>query len=674
MVVSDMSGPRSRWRILFLTLAALLLAFALRIYRLSGQSLWYDEALSVHYADQPLQELLSGVSGSDHPPLHSLLLHLWMIVAGRSEFSVRYLSLWWGVLSVALLYCLGQKLFDKPTALLASALLAASPLHVWYSQEARMYSLALALSLGLVLALLAIVTRRETSTWPWVSYALAGALALYAHFYTSFILIFANLAFGEWWLVRAARKGWRAVRGLLIRWAMTQMGILSLFLPWGRFVAEQYATNATYWHGALGLGQILRDTALAFTAGERVQIPLAQAGTLALATLGLLGIQVAAQSSSNPARQGLLRGERALWLLLWLAVPGTVLFAISHNRPKFAPRYLLPALPALLLLAAGGSACLASLVCGTNFSRERQPKRGLAAVGLLLTGALVLGASVASLQAQYFDEALARPDFRAVANYVKSNVQPDDIIVLIGGHSYPAFAYYFDGELPVHPMPPGLLPSTREPLNYRAVEELTQIAAGRSRLWLVLWQYRLADPMEVILGHLLRSCPRLDVGRNFHDVALLLFSVADCTQGVQIGPSHPLRAEFGGQMRLLGYDLGITKATPSMTLYLTLYWEAIDKTVTNYTTLAQLLGPDGHIYGQHDRLTGDDAYPTSHWQQGIVVRNEHTLIVVPDAPPGNYELIVGLYVNEGTLPRLPVTFPGGATDDAVILREIKVGK
>ena len=191
------------------------------------------------------------------------------------------------------------------------------------------------------------------------------------------ILIFANLAFGEWWLVHATRKGWRAARGLLIRWATTQMGILALFLPWGRFVAEQYATNATYWHGALGLGQILRDTALAFTAGERVQIPLAQAGTLALATLGLLGIQVAAQSSSNPARRGLLRGERALWLLLWLAVPGTVLFAVSHNRPKFAPRYLLPALPALLLLAAGGSACLASLVCGTNLSRERQPKRGL---------------------------------------------------------------------------------------------------------------------------------------------------------------------------------------------------------------------------------------------------------------------------------------------------------
>ena len=97
-----MNGARtSRW-LLALTLAALLLAFALRIYRLPDQSLWYDEALSIHYANQSLRGLLAGVSGSDHPPLHSLLLHFWMVIAGQSEFSVRYLSLWWGVLGVCI--------------------------------------------------------------------------------------------------------------------------------------------------------------------------------------------------------------------------------------------------------------------------------------------------------------------------------------------------------------------------------------------------------------------------------------------------------------------------------------------------------------------------------------------------------------------------------------------
>lgn len=704
-----MSSSRTARGLSALILVTLLLAFALRIYRLPDQSLWYDEALSVYYAAQPLSGTLASVSGSDHPPLHSLLLHFWAAIAGQSEFAVRYLSLWWGVLGVALLYRLGELFFDKPTALLAAALLTVSPLHVWYSQEARMYSLALALSLGVALALQAIVARHKATTrqadqrsiqslskdagfskshpvtssrrsgnlallWPWMGYVLLGTLALYTHFYTSLVLLFANVAFAEWWLVRVTREGWLAMRGLLIRWAAAQVAILLLFLPWGRFVAEQYATNATFWHGALGLGQVIRDTALAFTAGDRVHTPLAQTAALALAAIALLGLQAAAQSGSDPASRGLSRGERALWLLLWLTVPLTALFAVSHDRPKFAPRYLLPALPALLLLAATGGACLASLACKHRTFPARRPWRWLAVAGLFLASVLVVGASVASLQKQYLDESLARPDFRAAVDYVERHVEPGDAIVLIGGHSYPAFAYYFDRDLPVHPMPPGLLPSTREPLDYRAVGQLAEIAASRERLWLVLWQHRLADPTEVVLSHLLRTCPRLDVGQTFHGLALLLFSVADCDLTTRPGPAYPLRVEFGRQMRLLGYDLASSVTAPGATLHLALYWEALGEVSTNYTTFVQLLGPAGRIYAQHDRLTGDDAYPTSHWLPGAVIFNVHTLTVSPGAPSGAFRLIVGLYINEGSLPRLSVTYPAGSVDDAVTLAEIKVEK
>ncbi|UCC64016.1 MAG: glycosyltransferase family 39 protein [Anaerolineae bacterium] len=667
-----MNGLQARRWHLILILALLLLAFALRIYRLPEQSLWYDEALSVYYARQSLPGLLAGVSGSDHPPLHSLLLHGWIALAGRSEFAVRYLSLWWGVLGVALLCLLGKRLFDEPTALLATALLAISPFHVWYSQEARMYSLAVALSLGVVLALQAVVARGQSSAWPWVSYVLAGALALYAHFFTSFILIFTNLAFCAWWLVRAGRAGWSAMRCLLIRWAIAQLAVLLLFLPWGRFVAEQVATNATYWHGALGLGQIIRDTALAFAAGDQVRTPLAQATTAVLATVALLGLQVATSDSRDSAASGLSRRQRALWLLLWLVVPVAALFVVSHDRPKFAPRYLLPALPALLLLIAAAGARLASLARAAHPSAGWPHQRWLAASGLLLASTLTMGTSAISLQQQFFEESLARPDFRAVADYVEDHAQPDDVVVVIGGHGRPALEYYFDGALPVHPMPPDLLPTTRRPLDYGATAELGHVAAGRNRLWLVLWQDRLADPTEVVLSHLLRTCPRLDVGQMFHQVALLLFSVADCDLAAQSRPAQPFQAEFGGQMRLLGFDLEPPVTVPGAALHLALYWEAIGKVDANYTTFVQLLGPDGRIYAQHDRVTGDDTYPTSRWQPGALVRNAHILIISPDAQPGTYDLFVGLYVNQGNLPRLPVTYPAEVVDDAVVLTRITV--
>jgi len=667
-----MTSSRITQGLFSLVLVTLLLAFALRICRLPDQSLWYDEALSVYYAAQPVDSMLADVSSSDHPPLHSLLLHVWMAIAGQSELAVRYLSVWWGVLGVALLYRLGKQLFDKATALLATALLTVSPFHVWYSQEARMYSLAFSLSLGIVLALQALVACRKARPWPWLGYTLAGALALYAHFYTSFVLVFANVAFAGWWLVRVAREGQQTMRGLLIRWAAAQVAILLLFLPWGHFVAEQVAINATYWHGALGLGQIIRDTALAFAAGDRVGTPLAQAAALALVAAGLLGLWAAARSGSDLPNRGISRGERALWLVLWLTVPVTALFAISHDRPKFAPRYLLPALPALLLLAGAGGVYLVSLARERRSDPAHRVWRWSAAGGLLLVGTLVIGASVASLHRQYLDVAVARPDFRAAAHYVEQYQEMGDAVILVGGHSYPAFAYYFEGDLPVYPMPHSLLPSTREPLDNRAVAQLAEIVANRERLWLVLWQHRLADPTEVVLNHLLRTCPRLDVGQKFHGVALLLFSVTDCDLTAQPGPSHPLHAEFGEQMRLLGYDLEPTAAAPGRTLYLTLYWEAIGEVATNYTTFVQLLGPDGHIYAQHDRLTGDDAYPTSRWQPGTVISNSHTPTVSPGAPPGIYKLIVGMYVAEGDLPRLPVTYPAETSDDAIVLVEVKV--
>jgi hypothetical protein len=553
-------------------------------------------------------------------------------------------------------------------------LLSISPLHVWYSQEARMYSLALALGLGVMLALTTVIARREASPWPWVGYALGGALSLYAHFYTSFVLILANLAFGEWWLVRVGREGWRAMRGVMVRWVAVQGAILLLFLPWGRFVAEQYATNATYWHGALSLGQIVHDTALAFVAGDRVHPPLAQAGVIALIAIALLGLRAAARKDDGLTKQELGGGERALWLLLWVVVPVTALFVISHDRPKFAPRYLLPALPALLLLVAAGGSSLASLAWGRGRSPRPQIKRWLAAAGLLVVGVLIAGASVTSLQRQYLDETAARPDFRAVVSYVQDHARPEDTVVLIGGHSLPAFDYYAGGDLPVYPMPPGLLPSTREPLDYRAVARLGEIALGKERLWLVLWQYQLADPTGVVLSHLLSTCPRLEVGQAFHGVALLLFSLPECDWAGGAGPGYPFRAEFGGQMRLLGYDLTSTVVAPGDTLDLMLYWEAMGEVTSNYTTFTQLLGPDGHVYAQHDRLTGDDAYPTFHWQPGAIVRNAHVLSISPDALPGIYRLVVGLYVNEGDLPRLPVTYPAGVVEDAIVLAEIRLNQ
>ena len=128
-----------------LLLGILLLAFALRLYNVEGQSIWGDEAFSIYTAQQSVGNVLS--SGADlHPPLYHLLLHFWLLLTGRTALAVRFLSLGWSLLSVAAGYALARTLTaEEPALLSATFLVAISPFQIFYAQEARMYAQAAAL-------------------------------------------------------------------------------------------------------------------------------------------------------------------------------------------------------------------------------------------------------------------------------------------------------------------------------------------------------------------------------------------------------------------------------------------------------------------------------------------------------------------------------------------------
>lgn len=129
--------------------AIFLIAVLLRFPSLGLKSLWLDEAASVRFATPVLENV-----DSIHPPLYYFLLHHTMTSLGDSEAAIRLPSAIFSLANVGLLYLLGRRLADRETALLAAALLAVSPLDVWYAQEARMYAAVacatLLIALGLV--------------------------------------------------------------------------------------------------------------------------------------------------------------------------------------------------------------------------------------------------------------------------------------------------------------------------------------------------------------------------------------------------------------------------------------------------------------------------------------------------------------------------------------------
>ena len=126
-------------------LAILLLAFALRVYRLDSQSLWYDEAVTAQVASQGIGELTRWTADDIQPPLYYYVAAGWLRLAGRGEWALRFPSAFFGTLTVPLMWAVALRLFGRGrsgrVAALAAALLTAlSPLYVYYAQEARMYT------------------------------------------------------------------------------------------------------------------------------------------------------------------------------------------------------------------------------------------------------------------------------------------------------------------------------------------------------------------------------------------------------------------------------------------------------------------------------------------------------------------------------------------------------
>ena len=156
--------------------------------------------------------------------------------------------------------------------------------------------------------------------------------------------------------------------------------------------------------------------------------------------------------------------------------------------------------------------------------------------------------------------------------------------------------------------------------------------------------------------------------------ALALDSVRVPAAGEQLPvPAQPLDVELANdadRVRLLGYALRPATADDPVDLGLVLYWQTPARLSTDYTVFVHLLDDSGTIRGQGDGRVLGGFYPTTAWDAGEIVADEHWITVEPDTPPGSYRLIVGLY-DLASGQRLSVE-PGGL--DYVDLGRVQVGE
>ena len=115
---------------------------------------------------------------------------------------------------------------------------------------------------------------------------------------------------------------------------------------------------------------------------------------------------------------------------------------------------------------------------------------------------------------------------------------------------------------------------------------------------------------------------------------------------------------FGERIALAGYALPATTYQAGESVRFTLFWEALATPASSYTVFTHIVADDpAQKIGQLDQRPVADKHPTPTWRRGDLFTDPYAVPIDPNARPGSYRLIVGLYQLE-TLERLPITVGG----------------
>lgn len=623
------SRRRAGWYRLLL-LAVLLLGAALRFYRLDVQSFWNDEGNSARLAERSIALIIEGAAGDVHPPGYYLLLRAWRDRVGGSEFALRSLSAFCGVLTVALTAALGRKAGGTWTAVGGALALAVHPLAVYYSQEARMYAL-LGLMAAATLWIAARLQHRSPIVWPD-----AGALllvlivGLYTHYAYGFVVLGVNVAFAATSLLRRPLY-WRR----LLIWAGCHVLAALAFLPWLPNVLRAAGWAPPDLNTGQALGEMVRALLVGITLpNEANPYWLPVAGTLLLLAL-------------------LTRSRSAFvkWVGVTVtALPIVLIVVLNIYRAAYLKFLMVAVAPLTVLLALPLAA--------------PRPGGGHRRILTMLVGSVLLlallPAQITSLRHLYFDPAYARDDYRRLASVVATEAQPEDAVILSAPNQWEVFTYYYDGPVTVYPAP-------YHPEIEKAETWIEGVrAAGHDQLFVLYWGDRESDPHRRLERQLAQQTYKAKESW-ITDVRLARYGVAPLPTAPQVA----LDAVLGEAVSLEGYSLVNGPFQPGEILPLTLFWRAERAPGERFKVFVHLLDEDGALVAQTDAEPIGGLHPTSGWQAGDAVIDRYGVLLPDDLARGTYTLTVGMYrLGDGT--RLTVKCAGEAVGDVIVLQIIEI--
>jgi 4-amino-4-deoxy-L-arabinose transferase-like glycosyltransferase len=603
-----------------LVLLLLLLAFSLRLHRLSFQPLWGDEGWSFYFASMSLGDMVRLTAVDIHPPLYYALLGGWLQVAGSTPEAARFLSVVVGTLLAALAYRTAARLFDRTAGLATAAVVTLAPFAVYYSQEARMYGLVTLLSLASVYFFSRRTADGQWQTKHFWGYVLTTAAALYTMYYAAFVPLFEALYV---LLVAGWRRRARAPRPYSLRRFFYAIATIALlYLPWvayagTKLVAYVQSKRAVEGYTPLDLASFVTAHLAAFSLGHFSKVPhsLAWAAVLFMPVV-LLGLVYRKSSPSGRAHGSLYRGAL---LALYLLVPLLCGYLVNQVYP-FTPRYfertLMLAAPAWWLLLGAGLAWL--------WRWNRSALAGAGAV-LLLTQTVMLF--------DFYDvPRYPDADLRDQLAYVRAHSTPGD--VFLASYQWQVgfyYAYLTPPRPQLYAVPGWGEAWAADPTRLQA--DLDGLIRSHPRLWFPAYQ---------LLGHTWESQVESYLNQTAFP-ARVDWSVVSAKLTLYGGGSGLVPAasqlNFGGKLAVEQAEVGGAPVEAGRGVVpVALTWRKLGNLGSDQRVALRLADDNGQTWASRDSLPQGGEASFASMEVGQQLIDRHGLAIPAGVPPGSYQL------------------------------------
>lgn len=410
--------------VILLLLGILLLGLGLRLYCLTKEDIWYDEAVTIKAAEMPLPEMIHFTLRPSHdtsfPPVYYILMKGWVDMFGDSPAAVRMVSVLCGTFTILAIYGIGRILFNEKYGLYLGLLMALSPFDIYYSQETRGYALQILL---ICIAIYFFVRAlKKDSRGFWWCYAITLLGAIYLHLFSSFVWI-SLFAFHIIYLAEKKLTFSVIVKRLFAQWAI-MVGMAPLFIV----KIMYYSSDLINWVEPFKLS-FYRQTLVHLIFGVQ------KAYTHGMYVLGMSIITICLIVSlynlvvtrfRNKSSTTEFPNVYSTGLLAWILFLGPVLIftvvSLTIHQIYVPWRYLIIVLPGFLLLM--------------THSLSLMSHRTVRILIMIVLPALFFISDLRNPAVP------AKVGMKSVAEYLQKNSQSSDYIFFLPGYHQESFLYY----------------------------------------------------------------------------------------------------------------------------------------------------------------------------------------------------------------------------------------